>query len=383
MIFEEDKNPEESNLPQHILEKIENEKKLGIMIAEIKNDLCSNPVYKDFFDKYDVASVEAFIENYAIKKASYIVFGEMHMVNEEKKFIRYQTEAQERLWEIQRKKLFNLQCQWRAELIQIKEIEISHDFEYWESDIGNCPFLTPISQDEFDLYLDYVMSEDFFDFDLNYTWMGYQDIKDAYNKEHGEMPPWYEYYDLHMGTSSLMALPDIRGEKEKYYIDTWRKMKLSKHKLFNKKNVSTDKTERKPSLPVYDLNVIKDFIQEFENSRILDYFNMYEKEVNESNDDLEQAIKILREADEEIPLEPNCNWREALINAAQKYEQQKLVNALKQVYQKYLTRVNLGIAQETHSSGETLQRVKEWISQIKNEIIQARKALGEPADLNF
>ncbi len=383
MRSESNKIPDdENNIPQYILENIENEKKIGMMISEFKNDLQSNPAYRDFFEKFDPMSVETFIESYASKKANYIVFGEMHRANEEKKVLRYQIEAQERLWEIQRKKLFNIQCRWRAGLIDIKEVEISHDFEYWESNIGNVPFLTPITEDEFELYYDYVMSENFNDFDLNYIWMGFQDIKETYKKE-GTVPPWFEYYDLRMGSGSLMELPDVKGDKEKFYLNTWRKSKLTKHKVFQKKNLQFVKTDTRPILPIYDLNVLENFIKNYESSRILDYFNLYEREMKKSNDDLEQAIKILREADEQVPVDSNEDWRDAIISAARKYEQQKIADALQKVYRQYVTRMNFGIAQENHNSEENLQRIKEWINQIKLEIIQAREMLGEPADLNF
>jgi hypothetical protein len=379
-LSESNKIPGGNNIPQFILQNIEREKRIGEMITEFKNELRNNTKYKEFFDQFDPASVDSFIENYASKKASFITFGEAHRENEEKKVLRYLQEAEERLWEIQRKKLFNLQCQWHAELIKIPEIEISVDFEYWETNIGNCPFITSIANDEFDLYLDYILCEDFNDFKMDYSWMGYQEIKDAYRKNQ-PIPPWYEFYDNRMGSGSLLLLPDIRGEKEKHYLDVWRNSKI---RLRTKKQFYSLQTQvSKPSIAMYNNFVIEDFIKKFENSKMLDYFHCYEREMKKSNDELEQALKVLQDADEDVQIESNLNWREAVILAAKKYEQKKIAEALKQVYSRYLYRINFGIAQEIHSPEENVGRIKDWISQIKNEIIQGRKLLEEPGDLNF
>jgi hypothetical protein len=379
-LSESSKIPGENNIPQFILQNIEREKRIGEMISEFKNDLRNNPKYKEYFDQFDPASVESFIENYSSKKASFITFGEAQRENEEKKVLRYLQEAEERLWEIQRKKLFNLQCQWHAELIKIPGIEISVDFEYWETNIGNCPLITPISDDEFNLYVDYVLYDEFNDFKMDFSWMGYQEIKDAYKKNQ-LIPPWYEFYDNRMGTGTLLVLPDIRGEKEKYYLEIWRNSKI---RIRAKKQFTNLPAQvSKPSITLYDDSVIEEFIVKFENSKILDCFRCYDREMKKSNDELEQALKVLQDADEDVQVEGNLNWREAVILAAKKYEQKKIAEALRQIYKKYLYRINFGIAQEIHSPEENVGRIKDWISQIKNEIIQGRKLLEEPADLNF
>lgn len=377
---ESNKIPDDNNIPQFILQNIEREKRIGEMISEFKDDLKNNPRYKEFFSQYDQASVDSFIENYATKKASFITFGEMHRENEEKKFLRYLQEAEERLWEIQRKKLFNLQCEWRAELIKIPEIEVTFDFEYWETNIGNCPFITPISDEEFEMYMDYVLCDEFNDFKLDYSWMGYQEVKDA-NRKGQQIPPWYEFYDNRMGTGSLMVLPDIRGEKEKRYLEVWRNSKIKMR--IRKVSSSLSAQVTKPAISVYNNSITEEFIKKYENSKILDFFYSYEKEIKKSNDELEQAIKILQDADEDVPIDSHYQWRDAIIIAARKYEQKKIAEACRQIYSKYLYRVNFGIAQEIHSPAENVSRIKDWIAQIKSEIVQGRKLLQEPADLNF
>lgn len=369
-------------IPEYILENIEKEKKIGVMISETKKELQTNPVYKEFFEKYNPASIESFIENYALKKTRYLTFGEMLKENEENAFIRRQMEAEERLWEIQRKKLFNLECQWRAEMIKIQGIEITLDFEYWEKNIENCPFLSPIAQDEFDLYHEYILSEEFSDFNLDYLWMGYNEIKESL-KEDDAIPPWYEYFDNHMGTGSLLWLPDIRGEKEEYYLRILREHNSPKEKIKPGRRRKLTKTDPRPYLYGHELSNIEEFIKKFENSKVLEYFYLYEKELNSSNNELERALNVLKEADEKVPVEQNEDWRGAIIHAAKRYEQRKLAAACQKAYSQYLYRTKVGIAHEVHSSDSNIAWAKEWAEQVKHQIIQAREISGEPADLNF
>ncbi|MCX6151084.1 MAG: hypothetical protein NTX22_11200 [Ignavibacteriales bacterium] len=349
----------------------------GKMLQEIKNELRTNPIYQDFFKNYNPLSVEAFIENYAIKKARYIGYGEMINKCYENAFLRRQIEAEERLWEIQRKKLFDLECQWRAEVIKIPEIEVTVDFEYWEKNIENCLFIPPITEDEFEMYRDYLLSEDFYDFKMEWKWMGYKEIKENH-KEYGTLPSWYEYYDLRKGTGSFLVLPDIRGDKEEYYINIWRNNNSSKPKT--KRVIDPDP---RPFLKSYDLSIIEEFIKKYEDHKTLEYFKIYEGELHKSNDEVEQALRVLREADEVVPMENNYDWKLAIIQTAKKFEQKKLSEALEAVFKKYSYRLKIGIAQETLSSESNIMWIKNWSNEIKQKIIKARVLNNEPADLNF
>lgn len=371
---------ESNNIPPYILENIEKEKKIGMMINEIKRDLRTNPVYKSFFGQYNKTSVETFIDQYAFKKTSYLTYGELYKSNEEKNILRYQLEADERLWEIQKKKLFNIECQWRAEEVKIAGIEITLDFEFWQKNIENCSFIEPITEEDLELYLEYMQSDNFFDFNLSYSWHTYSDIKKAASED-GEIPPWYEFYDSRKGTGSLLLLPDIRGDKEAYYINVWQKHNMPKEKPERK--TRREAPDSRPILYSNDRRTLEEFIRKFESKKVLEYFKLYEKELNKSNDEVEQAIETLKNADEEVPIESSLNWREAVIQAARKYEQRKLVEALRKAYKQYSYRLNIGIAQEVHSSDRNIQWVKEWADEVKHQILEARVLLGEPADLNF
>ena len=351
------------------------------MIEKFKEDLRTSSRYKEFFNKYNPLSVESFIENYAAKKTRYITFGKMLNSFYENANLRRQIEAEERLWEIQRKKLFDLECQWRSEVINIPEIQITLDFEYWAKNIENCPFLSHISDEEFEMYVDYLMSDDFYDFKMENKYSNYTEIKETY-KEYGSLPPWFEYFDLRNGTGSLLILPDIRGDKEEYYLNIWQNNNSAKLKNKSKKQ-RENSHDLRPYLSSYDLSTIEEFIKAYEDSNVLEYFRIYENELNKSNDDIDQAVKILRESDEIIPIESNYDWKSAVLQTARKFEQRKLTEALKVVYEKYKYRIKVGIAQESLEHVSDIQWIKEWCDDIKKKIIQARVLNNESADLNF
>ena len=66
----------------------------------------------------------------------------------------------ERLKEILQKKLFDMQCLWRAEKIIIPEINVSSDFRYWEANIFNCPFIEPVTENEIEIILKHLTKEE-------------------------------------------------------------------------------------------------------------------------------------------------------------------------------------------------------------------------------
>ena len=183
--------------------------------AQIENDLRTNPKYKSFFDNYHADSIESFIKHYGYKKAFWLEHGENFADLEERSLLHYSEKAFERLWDIQQKKLFNLQCQWRAGAITLPGIECTYDFYYWEHKIRECPFLTPVSNEEYELYRDYILTPDFESSPLKIDWQNYDEIKEEYQNNDGisVTPEWYMFYDSRMG-NIMGQLPDVKGEKE-------------------------------------------------------------------------------------------------------------------------------------------------------------------------
>ena len=111
-----------------------------------KKDLETNPRYKEFFSRFRADSIPAFIDKIASDKAACEINGNAHKSLETGRILDPKERAEKGLWEIQQKKLFIKQCLWRAEKIELPDIKISYDFQYWEQNIKNCPFLEPVTE---------------------------------------------------------------------------------------------------------------------------------------------------------------------------------------------------------------------------------------------
>lgn len=126
---------------------------------------------------------------------------------------RHKMIAEEGLWAIQQKKLFNLQCQWRAELIKLKGVEHSSQFHLLSANIQHCPLHKSGEQggdgiicqlstfrSSRKLVSSYDNSQDYETFKAEYQADYIPSIDDM---EDSHMPAWYRFYDEHMSTSTL------------------------------------------------------------------------------------------------------------------------------------------------------------------------------------
>lgn len=377
------------NLPKHVKENIDKQIDNAILHEQIKQDLLTNPKYDSFFEKYHKCSKEGFAETYKWKKASWIEYGDMYLKNEQDRMFKYKNMAEDCLWQIQQKKLFDFQCRWRAEQITTPEIKISWDFKLWENDIKNCSFIDPITEDEVELYKEFISSDDFERelYDYFVDWQDYDEYKDNHesDEEDSILPEWYQYYDSRMGTSSLLSLPDVRGKKEEFYRDLYfadANKKREEEKERQKKEGTYKETEidKRPFMGAYN-EFLDEFVNTFEDEKIKRYYRAceYSGTSIDEDEDLELAINALLESGEKIGIETNPDWREAVLIAARNYEKGKILEYMDVVYSEYLQRKQLGISYEKPKKDHDESLSKMIISQI----LHGRKLNGEPEDLNF
>ena len=352
---------------------------------EILNDLNTNPKYTKFFEKYNRNSVQRFKENYAIAK-SYVISNEGRALEEEEdRLLKYQLMAEEYIWHIQQRKLFDLQIKWRAEQIELEGVEAIADFEEWSENIEKCPFLTPISQEEFDLYISFVESSKMEDIQTNYLtkWQEYEDFKAQYDDIESdlyvyEIPGWYEYYENKTGLGALYMLKDIRGEKEGVYMKIYRE---NVYRQFEEKNKDKPKPEpdERPNILYYDKEVIQEFLSLFETGNFIHNWEAYHRSLESDNNDLDYAIYTLSTATENCEIEYNYNWRAGIIYTANEYDRKMLLAAMPKAYNDYLFRINSGLGFDSHFE----KRRPFKAALVKEAILGGREMNGEPRDFNF
>ncbi|MBS4028993.1 MAG: hypothetical protein KGZ58_10180, partial [Ignavibacteriales bacterium] len=267
------------------------------------------------------------------------------------------------------------------------EIETTVDFVYWESDIENCPFLEPITEEEIELYISYVLSNDFQE-ELHWlsNWQDYTEYKNNYTRDDDEtiiIPEWYMFYDGRKGTSGLMSLPDVRGEKEKVYIDLVRnKSRIEREK--KAAETPPSKPDTRPYISFADMRIIEDFIKQFEEPKLLKYFRVVERNLtSEKEEEVEQAFEFLKRVPDLVEIESNDDWRDGIIKAAKKCQRTFLANELENAFREYRNRIDIGIPFEPHLDKQYRDSMKELAKSHKQNLIEGRILNGEPGDLDF
>lgn len=342
---------------------------------------------KEYFMSYTPDSIESFIKSYVSKKVHlsqcYEFYADEYHEKENSELY-FQRKAEDKLILILQKKLFDMQLRWRAGQLDIDELVISYDFQFWENHILSCPFIPTIEKHEIDLMKGYLLSFDNEDDDFHYrNWQDYDSITEK--SENGLMddyPKWYEFYDSRMGTGALLLLPNRKGMKEEFYLDLF-------HQDYRKNNPSPDYAPTKSYLAGFTQEII-DFSKIFETDKyfkaLFKYYNYHEEKENRdpNYDDLIEAIDFLFKADRPVHCHPHLTWDKAIIAASREYENTKIAESLNFVFEEYLMMKDLGF-----SSDKTLKEIKaEYdnepiVKYYRQNILKGRMLNGEPEDFNY
>ena len=342
-------------------------------------ELQTEPKYQKYFEQFNPITIENFINSYAFNKAHWLSSVQVREHMQSNDGLRYQKEAEACLKEILQKKLFDLQCQWRAEQITLPNVQCTADMSDWEFNILNCPFIEPITQREIEIYLAYMQSANY-DEDTFYDWQNYEEIKGYYNEadeDDDNFPDWYIFYDNQMGgNKGLILLPDTRGEKERKY------MQLARTEI-HEKAAQAPPPDPRPFLPsTYDFKFTRKFIVDIDGDKdTLTAFDLFVDQVNKTdnweNNEAESAYYELSVAEDPFPIfGEHTDWRLALIATAAEYRRLKTMEALPIVYDEYLFRKQSGIAFEVPENIYPKDYIREMI-------LRGRELAGEPRDFNF
>lgn len=387
--------------------------------------------YQAHYKNYDPRSIETFIKNYAEKKHDMFQHFDEYKKSYETHQMQFLTLAEGYITMILQKKLFNLQCQWRAGLIELPLVTISKDFEYWESDVRNCPFIPPVTQEEVDLCYRFLLER--FDFselmnDDPYasTWQNYHafknQLKRAENEERAKdgdtlytfnrwdefesLPGLYTFFDKHQQTEALLILPDVRGQKEDVYskkgLEVLKKREEDQLKAAGEWKEPEPRPPYKyiPDLCAYgrDLQTFIGDVEDEETKEIYKY-QLYQYKIAsryvsrwDNEDEMDKYINFLREFDEPIPLEANDTWEGAIICGVKKFKQKKAAEMLAYAYDTYLMEFDADqpldqlIAQRVANyqyPDKDKSNIIWSINQYKERILAGREALDGRSDFDY
>lgn len=371
--------------------------KLALEIADDIDKMRSR-VFEDYGGQFVGWSLEQWMAQYAFARHRATRLKDFFQSFGENLVGGYVNDARECFWQIQQRKLFNMQCQFRAGKIKIPEIGSVYEFSFWGQHIAHCPFLSPVTEEEVDLYLAYLKS-DYCNVEglaFAHGWQSY----DEYHREYDDgsnydddddegsevMPPWYVFYDMHMGTSEMLTYPDLRGERETMY----RKL-AREHNGFNRRMEEAVAQTAHIPLPLpyvsgHEEQWLMHFAERydtFENRELLRNKLNVEGEFGENFEEIKYELEtaydlVLSVAKEKWPVEWNEDWRMGLIKAAHKYRVHKIAQSLPFVFEEYQMRLELGL-----TTDEEPPVMPQSFHDSRAEILLGRKLMGEPEDFDF
>ncbi len=383
---------------------IANTKKREKVMKGIIDSLTNDEKYKDYFKEYSTSSVTIFIESYARIKAGWLEWGPNNVQRENNEKMRFKEMASAMLWEIQQKKLFNIQCRWRAKEMELPGVEVSWDFLKWEQKIKTCPYIDPITQSEFDLYKAYMTSGSYQPRHFMSAWQAYDFYRAEYiggNESMMPTPAWYIYYDTMMGTGNLFMLPNTKGEQEQFYLGLVKakedeKAKKSKKKKSGKAEIPAiikainPKFDGKPAI-IADYKTKEEFIKKFEDKTLLKYFHAMEKEDDnwmetQALDDCVELFSFeINEKEHPIEFKDTDDLKGSMFRAAADYELSRITDHLDIAYEEYRMMVDTGISMEETNEFQDFadNAFNSIITFIKDQLLQGRELNGEPRDFNY
>ncbi len=385
----------EKKLTPYQQKEIEKINEAAEIRKKAEDELHANAAVKEFLTRFNPESVKRFIDHYLDTKTICHQHGEFYLKHKEDHDLVWIEAANEHLANIQQKKLFDLQCLWRADKIKLPGVDICFDFQILERDILNCTFLDPVSLEEVEMYKEYLLSENAdIENELRYSfvnWQMYDDLKFAYESGNARcnFPEWYDFYNSRRGTGVYMSLPDIRGEKEQEYIrlglglDPQREKALKAiQDVFD--NPGKPRTDKKglPYLNEFDSEMTDYFVSTFEDKLTKKYYKAYKWFIKDESDeeDILEIIDMFLKSGEQIPVQENADWKEAMYKASRKFKAARIVEAMDYAFDQYLLTLNMGIGFAKKEHFMSLEATRKTLI---NDILKGRKLKGEPENLDF
>ncbi len=335
-----------------------------------------------FFLKFDVKpdGIESFLTYYSGHKAKVIDKGDdftrhIHKMGEVHKEMAWKAYGA-----ILSRKLFILQCRWRAEQLILKDVAISYDFWYWGYDRYCCPFIDEVTVEELELMKAFLLQPAFSRWDLDQleNWQDYDQYLTGPDKDTNlgvDYPSWFAYCDGHGTDPDWRSLPDIRGQKEHAYMNAARSTRTTQ------RAADTPKEETKKSLDYDDRELMAAELADLlEDTTTAQYIrDKYDARKGQTYPDVDVALMYFEAFHtEEFPVQAHENWGEGLNLAADQFFARRAAEVLEETHEEYLYRkANNLLEKEEHNY---FRRIADKYGEF---IMEGRMKKGEPKDLNF
>ncbi len=374
-------------------------------------ELVALPAFQRAMEPYFAGGHAHFAGFYASAKTVAYLKGPLALQRQEARFLEYREAAAQHLWEIQQKKLFDLQCQWRAEQVTLPGLRHAHEFEQWGEYLEYCPWLPPITADEVAIYEAYLRSGRY-EPERNWAWQAYDDYRraagllpdeSADEDEEGDeeatssrraLPAWYVFHNEYTGAGALLALPDVRGAKERRYLDLTN---ADKEEKLAAQRAAGNFAASLP-WPPFKLNIqtIGPYFDQFEPAADLPRLHRWRTAAADHdahtwgvlNDATYWIERALSEAVEPWPIAAHADWRVAVVEAGIRYWAHQLAGVIGDVWREQEQNRALGLPVTPPKQYGTRRPFADldWAEEetyYPKFILRGRELAGEPRDFNF
>ncbi|GAA4009598.1 hypothetical protein GCM10022408_22140 [Hymenobacter fastidiosus] len=397
----EDDDDDEQPFTSYFQEEANKHQAEADTAADVAADVLQNARYDEFFAPYQPRFRESFAHHYVLARQAWISVGQANEDQPNRRLLIHAKDAYVALWAIQQKKLFDLQCRWRAEeLTDVPGVVISDDFGTLSAAIENCAPLPAITAEEFALYLEWVRQADYArDLDDRndgcFVWQNHRFIREALAPD---APPliarvqpvlkktvsdWYRFHNARTGHDRLLYLPDHRGAKEERYWNAWREQQREQEAIA--RAVGTAPDPRPLYLPPEEQEALAtEFARHFESARLNRWRETKEllrPRQTEEDRRMDLMANFLLSNPEPVPVAAAADWREATRQAYYAYCHRQLLEQLPVVYDEYLQRQSWGITQPNRLDWELSKY--DLARYYRGWLLAGRARLGEPEDFNF
>jgi len=380
-------------------------------------ELRAHPALAEALAPYHAQSESTVVRLYANAKAAAFIKGPLLLKRTGARFIEVREDAAHDLWEIQQKKLFDLQCRWRAEQLTLPGVRHTEEFRQWEKYIDYCPWLPPITAEEVALYESYLRSDHYVP-NQNWAWQDYNRFRrtiegsdqapddDEANGDDGDgykaathrayrsLPAWYQYHNEATGENLLLTLPDVRGEKEAYYIGI---TEADKEEKLAAQRARGDMAASLPWHPIFlHHDDLTPYFRQFEDPadlpRLLRWYEASREDDRRRQGYLFEATHWMEKALEHQatpwPIAAHADWRQAVIAAGMRAWGHQLAEVLTDVWQEEEQNRALGLpltGPKIYGDRAPFAEV-DWAEEETYQpkfILRGRELAGEPRDFNF
>lgn len=349
-----------------------------------RKELEDNPEVVAYFENFRGNAMKEYLDHYINQKHLYYTYGDMYKNMSERKRNQWIDEAHEQLGAILQKQLFDKQCLWRAEQITLEGVEIAFDFDVWEQDVFNCPFLDPISSSDIALYQSFLNSEGLSRHDLDgfYDWQNYDEFKKSYttseDNDYTNLPEWFEFHNSKTGNSTLLLMVDAKGAKEEFYIDLYFKSEGKKEAPILPQQLV--EVETRPFIETYCSDQMALFVDKFESKALKDKYKYYFEMTNPHRvTDVSELLDSIIEAGEPIPVSAHHDILEAIEMAYDRYCLKNIAAHLPLAYDLYLLNKQMGI----NTSKKVEPFYYDLRDKYKERILAGRELNGEERNFDF